>query len=185
MGRITLITGGARSGKSTVAQQMAVSYQDVGYIATAIRTDGEMAARIDKHIAERPAMWRTYECPYDVTQVIHEISHEMVILDCITVYITNLIFAFRDHWDGDETVDIAEQERIENAVIERIEEMMVAVAESSADFIMVTNEVGMGLVPQNALGRLFRDIAGWANQKIAQVADKVYLMVSGIQVEVK
>ena len=93
MGEIIFITGGARSGKSYHAERLAGKYQDVAYIATAVITDDEMKLRVERHKEQRPSEWRTYEAPYDLEQAVRGSSHEAYLIDCITVYITNLLFA--------------------------------------------------------------------------------------------
>jgi len=184
MAKITLYTGGARSGKSSCAQKAAEAYGDVAYIATAINTDKEMGERIKKHIASRPKRWHTYECPYDIAPTIAGTGHEAYIIDCVAVHITNLILEIKRDWE-EPVISRGEQTNIEEQVEGRITELLCELKKSNARFIIVTNEVGMGLVPDNALGRIFRDIAGRVNQRLAQAADEVFLVVSGLPVKIK
>lgn len=185
MGKLTLFIGGARSGKSRCAQETAKQYNDVAYLATAINTDGEMEARINAHQKDRPDSWRTYECPYNPSKVILDTNHEVYLLDCVTVFVTNLILEVKGDWTDMDVLTFEEQSAIEAHIGEKTTRMVRVMREKKADFIVVTNEVGMGVVPQNPLGRLFRDIAGRVNQEIAAAADEVWLTVSGIPVKIK
>ncbi len=185
MGKIIFYTGGARSGKSRCAQEAAKQYQDVAYIATAINTDGEMASRITAHKADRPASWRTYECPYGFCDTIKDSDHEAYLVDCITVLVTNLILEIKDDWTDMDILTLEEQRAIEGHIGRKIHDMVETMQKKDAVFIVVSNEVGMGVVPQNPLGRLFRDIAGRTNQEIAVAAGEVWVAVSGVPVKIK
>ncbi len=180
MGRIIMLTGGARSGKSSYAQQFASGYKNVAYVATAINTDEEMQRRIERHKQERPGEWTTYEEAYDLTKAIEQGEHDVYLIDCLTVYITNLIWAERSDWNECDVVSAREQATIENMVEQKVRELLAVCALSKADFIIVTNEVGMGLVPANSLGRLFRDISGRVNRMLARQAYEAYFVVSGM-----
>lgn len=180
MGRIIMLTGGARSGKSAYAQQFASGYRDVAYVATAINTDEEMENRIRRHRQDRPQEWTTYEEPYDLKKVTAYGNHDVYLIDCLTVYITNLIWEEKNDWDEWEILSVGEQAELEYKIETKIRELLAACSASKADFIIVTNEVGMGLVPENSLGRLFRDISGRANQMLAQQAYEAYFVVSGM-----
>ncbi len=184
MGTIYFYTGGARSGKSTASQKRAAQYADVAYIATAIDTDGEMRARIKKHVEGRPAAWRTYECPYEMAETIGGTAHEVYLIDCVTVYLTNLIFKLKTDW-GDDPLSFAQQRGLEEEIDREVAGLLATIAKKDADFIIVSNEVGMGVVPAGPLGRFFRDAAGRANQLIASAATEVWLLVSGIPVKIK
>lgn len=184
MGKITFITGGARSGKSYHAEQMAKRYRDVAYIATGVVTDDEMKLRVERHKQQRPAAWKTYEAPYDIARVIHRSDHEAYLVDCITVHITNLLLQEKTDWDS-ATLGLEEQKRLEETVEKKISELLSAMEKSPAHFIIVSNEVGMGLVPAYSLGRIFRDAAGRANRAIAAQADEAYFSVSGILIPLK
>ncbi len=185
MGKLIFLTGGVRSGKSDHAERMAARYEDVAYIATAISTDAEMRRRIDKHQQRRPRTWKTCEAPYDIAGAVRERKHEAYLIDCITVYITNLLLREKTDWDGTDVLDRGEQEALERKIEKKIRELLAEISKSDAVFIVVSNEVGMGLVPAYSLGRLFRDAAGMANRMIADAADEVYLSVSGILLPLK
>lgn len=171
---LVFITGGARSGKSSLALQLArEAGGKVAFIATASAGDEEMTERILIHKRSRPDEWTTIEETVDVSAAIAAAKgHDVVIIDCLTLLLSNLIF--REN-DLNETKHILD--RIEN------------LAEASKDFegtvIVVSNEVGMGIVPENKLAREFRDLAGRANQVMAAAADEVYVCFSGIPVRIK
>ena len=181
MGRLILILGGARSGKSAYAQEMAkrLSQGERGviYIATAVAGDEEMGERIARHRAERPPSWKTVEAPRKAARFIEEIGEEgqVIILDCLTLLISNLIL---DKGDGETTVR-------EEDILGEVENLVQAAKEVKSQVIVVSNEVGLGVVPATRLGCLFRDIAGRANQLVAREADEVYLMWAGIATRVK
>ncbi len=175
----TLIIGGARSGKSHFAQELALkSGGAVLFVATAEAGDKEMKQRIKKHRKARPSTWKTIEA---TTHVSHQISRNIgqaqtVIIDCVTLLINNI---FQQH---DEEIDA---DLIEKEVMAEIGELVNCIDQSDASFIIVTNEVGLGLVPADRISRLYRDLLGRANQMLAQHADEVYLMAAGIPVTVK
>lgn len=186
MGNITLITGGARSGKSTFAEKSVELANDkTAYIATAVPFDDGMKDRIKKHIEQRPKEWTTFEKHTKIDEIIDEVKgeHNVVLLDCITVLITNTLFEDASiDWD---IVDYETIDKIEKKVQNDLERMMIKFKESKLDVFMVTNEVGQGIVPENKLARIFRDIAGRANQYLASEADEVYFVVSGIPMKIK
>lgn len=188
---LTMITGGARSGKSTFAEEQArqhavnlnrSSEEGVLYIATALAFDEEMCERIRRHQRQRPAGWRTVEQFRGLKEVILRAPERVILLDCITVMLTNLLFA-----DG--LVDEPDRqlaEELERRIAGEVQELLDAVrTRTDCEVILVTNELGMGVVPAYPLGRIFRDIAGRANQRIAAASDRVYLVVSGIPVLIK
>jgi len=168
-----LILGGARSGKSTYAEQLAASYKSVTYLATAQAFDEEMAARIAKHQADRPANWRTVECPFDPANAIrgNATDTDCYLLDCMTLFVSNIIL--RDENSADDNV--------KNAV----NDIIAAYREAGKDLIIVSNEVGLGLVPEYPLGRIYRDCLGRTNQQLAAAADKVLFLIAGLPVNVK
>lgn len=179
-----LITGGARSGKSRLAEQFAAKQGDnVLYIATSIVTDEEMAQRIAIHQQTRPATWKTHEGFSQLGSVIRErgAQHDAIMLECITTMITNLMF--------ENTGDIPAQEMdftaLENKINLQIDTLIAGCQQCSCPVYIVTNEVGFGIVPENLLARRFRDIAGRVNQRLAAFADEVYLVVSGIELKMK
>lgn len=174
MAQLTLILGGARSGKSTYAERLAAAHGGrVTYLATAQAFDEEMAARIAKHQSERPAAWRTAECPLDPAAAMraHAGDTDCYLLDCLTLLVSNLLLV-------DETTA---EDRIRSAT----DALLAAYRETGADLILVSNEVGLGLVPEYPLGRAYRDALGRVNQRLAAEADRVYFLIAGLPVEVK
>lgn len=180
---LTLVTGGARSGKSRHAESLVTDASSVLYIATSQIFDEEMATRIAHHRASRPAHWRTEERWQQLAEIITPTNdpHEAVLLECITTLTTNLLFAFGGKSDP-ESWDYA---ALETQVQQEIEALIAACAACPSPVVLVTNEVGMGIVPENRLARHFRDIAGRVNQRLAQAADHVWLVVCGIGVKIK
>lgn len=178
-GNVTLILGGARSGKSSHAQRLAEdSGQSVTFLATAQALDGEMSARIQKHRAERPATWETLEIPYEVASNVSRIRSEIVILDCITLLVTNVMMQFVKD-------DLVDEMPFMSAVQKEIEDLIPKVRKQNRHWIIVSNEVGLGLVPAYQMGRVYRDAIGWTNQRLAREADKVIFMVAGIPTVIK
>jgi adenosylcobinamide kinase/adenosylcobinamide-phosphate guanylyltransferase len=179
MGQITLILGGARSGKSSYAQQLAEdSGKSVTFLATAQALDEEMSGRIQKHKTERPVHWQTREVPLDIASHIKEIQSEVVILDCITLLVSNLLMQFVKD-------DLVEEAPFMQAVQKEMEELLSAIRASTQDWMIISNEVGLGLVPPYQMGRVYRDGLGWANQRLARAAKKVIFMVAGLPMVVK
>ncbi|MEM8546737.1 MAG: bifunctional adenosylcobinamide kinase/adenosylcobinamide-phosphate guanylyltransferase [Pseudomonadota bacterium] len=165
---IILILGGARSGKSRRAQQLAeAAAPSRTFIATAEALDDEMAARIARHQADRGQGWNTVEAPLDLIPALAEAkqSAEVVLVDCLTLWLSNLLHHERD---------------VEFEVGELIKQLP-----SSTTTILVSNEVGLGLVPTTPLGRAFRDQQGWLNQSIAAVSDSVELVAAGLPLTLK
>lgn len=185
MGKLILVTGGARSGKSSYAEDIARSYGDaVLYVATSIPFDEEMKLRIKKHREQRPDNWETLEAYKDMDTHLSSLlqGKSAVLLDCITIMTTNLMFEYETNWDNIKAEDILHiEERVRAEIVKLIE----TAQRSVIPFILVTNEVGMGIVPDNALSRMFRDIAGRVNQMVAKAADEVYFCVSGIPMKIK
>ncbi len=176
---ITLILGGARSGKSRYAQQLAGEMsQRVLYVATATAGDEEMAERIARHRAERPSTWCTLEAPLDVGRALEEAigDAEVVLLDCLTLLVSNRMM---------ELGEDVKEEVLEQWVEAELEALLEVCRARGVALIVVSNEVGMGLVPPYPMGRVYRDVLGKANQWLAARADRVILMVAGIAVEVK
>ena len=176
---ITLILGGARSGKSSHAQSLAEGIgTSVTFLATAQALDEEMSQRIQKHRLERPAGWETLEIPCDIAAHVPQIKSELVILDCVTLLVSNLLMQFVK----DELVD---EKPFLAAVQKEVEKLIAAIREQDQDWFIISNEVGLGLVPPYPMGRAYRDALGWANQRLARESDKVLLMVAGIPMVVK
>jgi len=174
---ITLILGGARSGKSTFAEQIArEAGKPVLFIATATAGDNEMAERIRNHRASRPAGWQTLELSCDIGRNLASPVAPVVIVDCITLLISNILLAFPES-----TLD---EEIMQKLKIE-IDELIAAQAKLGGQWLIVSNEVGLGLVPPYPLGRVYRDALGWSNQALARAASRVILMVAGIPMVIK
>jgi adenosylcobinamide kinase / adenosylcobinamide-phosphate guanylyltransferase len=185
MGKLILITGGARSGKSSFAENKAAEYgKEVMYIATSVPFDDEMKDRVRKHKERRPNNWQTYVAYKQLKRVYdRSSSFDVILLDCITVMVTNLLFDFATG-DFDMLVS-AELNEIEKAIIEEVDDFINSVNSNTQTVIMVTNELGSGIVPEYKSGRVFRDIAGRVNQLVAARADEVYLTVCGIPIKIK
>ncbi|NLX18140.1 MAG: bifunctional adenosylcobinamide kinase/adenosylcobinamide-phosphate guanylyltransferase [Desulfobulbus sp.] len=185
MGRVFLVTGGARSGKSGFAEQLAAGFgPQIVYIATARPVDEEMVDRIARHRRQRPSSWQTFEAPERPSAVIAEQGQgcDAILLDCLTVLTTNLLLLYDIDWEHVSRHRLAE---IEGEILSEIEAIYKAVCESRADLVAVTNEVGCGIVPASPMTRFFRDCAGRINQRMAAVAAEVYWVVSGIPVRIK
>ena len=165
---LTLVLGGARSGKSRHAEALVTALpRPWWYIATGEPRDNEMAARIAEHRARRCGEWQTIEAPRDLATALTTVpAGAAVLVDCLTLWLSNVMLAGAD-------VD-AETARFEHALAER-----------TGPVVLVANEVGLGIVPQNALARRFRDAAGRLNQRLAALADRVVLLVAGIPMKVK
>lgn len=179
MGTLTLLLGGARSGKSTWAQRTAqVEGGDhVLFVATAQALDDEMAERIARHRAARPASWRTLEAPRHVGEAIQRVyrGEAVVVVDCLTLLVGNVLLSFPD----------AEVDRARRAALAEAEALVAFARSAPAHTIVVSNEVGMGIVPTTRLGRVYRDLLGEVNQRLAAAANNVYLLVAGIPLVVK
>ena len=184
--RLILILGGARSGKSTFAERLAAhSSKSVAFIATATASDEDMQDRIARHRASRPAEWTTIEEPLDLVYALQEANSEadVILLDCMTLWLSN--------WMGqqaftDETENVILNSATKSALA-AIEALLTAVKilASGKTVIVVSNEVGLGIVPMHPLSRAYRDTLGWVNQRIAQDAERVYLMIAGLAVDIK
>lgn len=214
-GRIILVTGGARSGKSTYAERLAAELAEprggrVTYIATSQTYDEEMTQRVSAHQASRPETWATLECPVEVAAAVRAAAAAqggrgagpagsagappVILLDCVTLWVTNLLFsggAFggseppEDGYNYDKDLLPADEERAAAArVTAAVTDLLAAVAETGVTLVAVTNEVGLGVVPEYPLARLYRDQLGWANQRLARDADGLYLLVSGYPLDV-
>jgi len=178
-----LITGGARSGKSRFAQELALkSGRAVLFVATAEAGDEEMQGRIEEHQRKRPSSWNTLEATTHLgKEILKKVSGaQVVIVDCITLLVSNIFNQF-----ADQTGEQIDASLVEKEVTREIDELIDCIKRLDASFIIVTNEVGMGLVPANRIGRLYRDLLGKANQLLQEQADEVYLMVAGLPVRIK
>ncbi|NMW18976.1 MAG: bifunctional adenosylcobinamide kinase/adenosylcobinamide-phosphate guanylyltransferase [Chlorobiaceae bacterium] len=171
MRNVIYVTGGARSGKSSFALQLAARYEKKVFLATAEPFDDEMKNRIGRHREERGKQFITIEEPLYPEQALLNLpaGSEVVLLDCLTVWAGNLMHFFQD----------------EGEISTRIDCFLEALDHPPCDIILVSNEVGMGIVPENAMARRFRDIAGIVNQKVASRATEAYLLCSGLQIRLK
>lgn len=185
MRKIILVTGGARSGKSTFAEELAKKINgNILYVATSIPFDEEMKLRVEKHRAQRPGNWNTLEAYKDLDIHLKDKlkDYSGVLLDCMTIMVTNLFLencADIDHISNTDAINI--EERVQS----EINKLLAVIQKNEVPFIIVTNEVGMGVVPEYPSGRIFRDVAGRANQMLAKEAEEVYLCVSGIPLKIK
>ncbi|MEM7114769.1 MAG: bifunctional adenosylcobinamide kinase/adenosylcobinamide-phosphate guanylyltransferase [Chloroflexota bacterium] len=175
--RLTLILGGARSGKSSYAEKLAAEAGgSVLYVATAEAGDEEMEQRIVAHQAQRPSSWTTLEATEQVGHAItKQPPHEVILLDCLNMLVSNVLLA--NEKEG--------AERIQTAVQAELDSLLTSYQQQNGHWIIVSNEVGLGLVPVYSLGRLFRDELGRANQHLAAAADEVLFMVAGLPMIVK
>ena len=176
---IVLVTGGARSGKSRFAEQyVRAKGEKIAYIATAQVGDQEMKSRIEKHIQRRPSDWATYEAPFAAERYICQAmeKHDMILFDCVTLYLSNLLCQNDRYLLGEEFQHKAE---------EAMQKILKVLVDEDVSIVFVTNEVGAGIVPENRLARIYRDVAGLINQKLAEKADEVYFVVSGIPLKIK
>lgn len=183
--RITLVTGGVRSGKSHYAEALARKEERVLYIATALAFDDEMRERIRLHLTRRPASWLTLEAYKDLDERLEALkdSFDCILLDCLTVMATNLIFD--DPTFDCDTASEGEKARIQAEILRQVEKLCLWLKENNKSGILVTNEVGMGIVPENRLARYFRDVAGRVNQLAAAEADEAWLVCCGLPVKLK
>ncbi|GAC1357764.1 MAG: bifunctional adenosylcobinamide kinase/adenosylcobinamide-phosphate guanylyltransferase [Ktedonobacteraceae bacterium] len=185
--RLVLVLGGARSGKSTFAERLATSSnRRVAFIATAVAGDEDMRDRIARHRAARPALWQTIEEPLQLVQAVQRGAEhaDVLLLDCMTTWLSNWLFA----QEGAGQLDNASISALHyDSALRAVDALLQAIAALSAGkvVIIVTNEVGLGIVPAYALGRVYRDVLGLVNQRIAAAATRVYLMVAGLGVDIK
>ncbi len=185
MGRIVLVTGGARSGKSAFAETLAARRGErVVYLATATIGDAEMEERIARHRARRPAGWVTLEAPLDILASLAAVASgiEVVLVDCLAVWAANRLLAIgepaREGWWGQVAT-------LERALTQELDLLVTTALVAAWDLLLVTNEVGFGVVPPTELGRAYRDLLGRLNQVVASRADEVYLVVAGLALDVK
>lgn len=200
LSQFTLITGGARSGKSRFAELLAAhAKRPVIYIATAQIWDEEMALRVKKHQQQRPSTWRLIEEPLNIRDTLLQLKDDdgVILLDCVTLWLTNLLLAGQAEPstpscpDGEEFPlnlqndhDLFNNE-VEPQILDMVKEVAQLAREIKPQVIFVTNEVGQGIVPENPLSRAYRDLAGRCNQILAHRADQVYLVVAGFPMEIK
>ena len=187
MGKTVLVTGGARSGKSSQAErwmrELESDGKSVTYIATGIPFDEEMVNRIKKHQAMRPSHWQTIEAYKGFFDLVSLKGH--VLLDCLTIMVTNLFLEEMEDIVNFEDLDTAKEELIEALVDKEVQALIEFLRKINGTAILVTNEIGLGLVPEYRSSRFLRDLVGRVNQKIGSIADTVYFCISGIPMKVK
>ena len=184
MSLFTLVTGGARSGKSHFAELLAAQpKRPVIYIATAQIWDEEMALRVKKHQQQRPSTWRLIEEPRNIRDTLIQLKDEdaVILLDCVTLWLTNLLLAGQAKQQNDHPLS----DLVEPKILATVQEVAQLAHEIKPPVIFVTNEVGQGIVPENPLSRAYRDLAGRSNQILAHSADHVYMIVAGFPMEIK
>lgn len=185
---LILVIGGARSGKSSFAVDLAKrTRKPVAYIATAMPCDREMTKKIEKHQKARPSEWSTLEVDKDMLETLKTLpqNYDFVIIDCWSFYISNLLGALGFDDLPDTTFGISLYEEAEEAVNRETKAVIEEIESSNKQVIIVTNEVGMGLVPSYPLGRAFRDLLGLSHQMLAQQAASVYVMLAGLPLELR
>ncbi|NKB21428.1 MAG: bifunctional adenosylcobinamide kinase/adenosylcobinamide-phosphate guanylyltransferase [Alphaproteobacteria bacterium] len=163
---MTLVLGGARSGKSAFAESLMPDTGDLVYIATAEPRDDEMSARIATHQKRRGSLWNTIEAPLELSKALKATNGKPALLDCLTLWLSNLMEAGRD-------------------IDQETKTLTACLQDLPGPVVIVSNEVGQGIVPDNALARQFRDHAGRLNQAVAAVADRVYFVTAGIPTQLK
>lgn len=172
--RLTLILGGARSGKSSLAESLAQKRggDAVLFVATAEARDDEMRARIAHHRAVRRAGWTTIESPREIARALQSTARaDVVLLDCATLWASNVL--------------LADENAATETMMREVDELLAWHRASASEMIIVSNEVGMGIVPDNELGRAYRDLLGAVNRKLAEAADEVFYLVAGLPIEIK
>jgi adenosylcobinamide kinase / adenosylcobinamide-phosphate guanylyltransferase len=169
---VTLVLGGVRSGKSRYAQILASRYRRVTFLATARPSDREMRERIAMHRRDRPASWKTVEAPLDLPKTItaESLKADLLLVDCLTLFVANAM--------------TRNPRKLGNARL-ATEQVCQAIRSSRASVIVVSNEVGSGIVPAYRSGRIYRDLLGQMNQEIAKIADRVVFMIAGIPLTIK
>lgn len=184
MSKVVTVTGGSRSGKSLLAEKKALEYggRSVLYLATAIPIDEDMKERIRVHQERRDPEWGTYEGYRDLGDVVNHTEKDTILLDCVTVLITNILCEEERDFDH---ITTREVEDLEAQVMMELSDVIKGARDGNKTLILVTNEVGMSVVPATRLSRIFSDMAGKANQFIASLSDEVYISISGIPLRLK
>jgi adenosylcobinamide kinase/adenosylcobinamide-phosphate guanylyltransferase len=183
MGEIWFVTGGARSGKSRYAERLArESALDVVYIATMEPRDDELRQRVERHRADRPAAWQTIEAPLDPAAALRSVDGDAcALLDCLSLWVANRLMALGDQSPAEPTQK--EVGELESSLQQEVDMLIDAAEARVAPTVIVTNEVGSGVVPEYALGRIYRDLLGLTNQRVAARATRAWLMASGRALE--
>ncbi len=174
MATLTLVLGGVRSGKSRWAEQLAAATPPVTYLATATAGDADMVRRIAEHRQRRPLAWRTVEEPCEVAPIVAAQKGGCLLLECLSLWLTNLLLGL----PGTAALDDA-------GIRAKVEELIAAVESAAGQVVLVSSEVGCGLLPMDALARRFGDLLGESNQRLAAAAAEVYWCVAGIPVQIK
>jgi len=195
MSQFTLITGGARSGKSSFAELLAAQAKcPVTYIATAQIWDTEMAIRVKKHQEQRPSSWQLIEEPMNIRDTLTQLKNEdgVILLDCVTLWLTNMLLAGQaDQPQTDQGTPSESQtsshiyKQVEPQILTKVQEVAQLAQEIKPKVIFVTNEVGQGIVPENPMARAYRDLAGRSNQILARKAEQVYMVIAGYPIGLK
>lgn len=190
MSKFTLITGGARSGKSNFAELLAASSKrPVIYIATAQVWDDEMARRVKQHQEQRPSSWRLIEEPQNIRETLLELKNEdgVILLDCVTLWLSNLLLQGQTKPDSPSPAneEVRQLANLEPIITATVLEAAQLACEIKPQVIFVTNEIGQGIVPEYPLARAYRDIVGRCNRILAQSAEDVYFVVAGFPMEIK
>ena len=188
---LTLITGGARSGKSTLALEIArdsaeEAKQTVSFIATMEPNDSEMIYRVNRHKEGRPETWQTIEEQIEIADVISECTSDVIIIDCISIWISNILFEILGDFNKiTEEFDEKQLLAIDDSINTYLTKLSQSLINSHAKVLCVTNEVGFGVIPSTPVGRIFRDYLGQANQHLARIATNTLLVVAGKVIELK
>lgn len=182
MSKITLVTGGSRSGKSGFGEGLLKEKDEVLYIATSVITDEEMKERIEVHKIRRNQNWQTFEGYRDLKNIIEKTECKYVMLECVTTMITNLIFDKHTDFDNLSKEDIR---ILEETISAEFTELISACRQYDKELVIITNEVGFGLISEYKLGRIFTDISGRINQMLGKLCDEAYLIVSGLSLKLK
>jgi adenosylcobinamide kinase/adenosylcobinamide-phosphate guanylyltransferase len=185
-GRVRLLLGGARSGKSEWAERLARrTGQPIVYLATAVAGDGEMAERIARHRGARLATWRTIEEPEELAQAVRQQcqSGEVVVIDCLTLWVSNVILSRIGTVADFEAIPADEWSTIESDLLGAVDDLLDTARRIGLSLIVVSNEVGLGLVPPYPLGRRYRDILGRVNCAVAARADQILFLIAGLPVD--
>lgn len=182
MGKIVLVTGGSRSGKSTFAEKILEGKDNVLYIATAKVTDEEMKKRIEIHKKSRNQKWSTYEGFKNLDKILEKDNNKYVMLECIGTMVTNLMFDKNIDFD---TISLEEIAKLEKEIKDEVKKVITTAKEKDKELIIVTNEVGWSIVPGYRLGRIFSDILGHVNQYIGSLSDEAYMVACGFPIKLK